>query len=518
MNPAQTLAATLPYLKPEICLAAGLGAVLLGEIGLSKREKATLGWTAVTFAFLAFAMALKAPAPAAGVSTMIFTDAAGTFLKALATAAAMVVGLLLIRSREAEVLPAGETHAFLLSATLGCCLLASARNLLLLYLGMEIVSYTSYLLAGFLRRDLRANEAALKYVLYGAVASGIMLFGIATLYGMAGTLDLARLGPILMQGNAGTALIVPFSMILAGLGFKVSAAPFHQWAPDVYEGAPTPVAAFLSVAPKMAGLLALARITWLGLSGMPSGGFGAGAGTFEIALNWPVVLGVLSGLTMIVGNLCALFQTNAKRLLAYSSIAHAGYMLMALSAASVTGEGVGAVLFYGAAYLAMNLGAFGVVMALGRITGSEELRAWRGLGWRHPFLGSCMVVFLMSLTGVPPFAGFIGKFLLFKAALLAAGGSVSLPGGAEAPLGWMYLLIGIGLLNSVVSLYYYVSIAKALFVEKRPEGLPEPTGSAGWLQPLTIGLLAAATLWIGLSWESLAASAAAAVHGFGATP
>ena len=518
MTPAETLASTLPYLRPEICLAAGLGAVLLGEIALARRNRPALGWTAAVFAFVALAMAIKAPLPAPGVSAMIFTDAAGAFVKALAAAAAMVVCLLVIRSKEAEVLPAGETYAFILSAAMGCCLLASARNLLLLYLGMEIVSYTSYLLAGFLRKDLRSNEAALKYVLYGAVASGTMLFGIATLYGMTGTLDLARIGPILLKGQAGAALIVPFTMILVGLGFKVSAAPFHQWAPDVYEGAPAPVAAFLSVAPKMAGLLALARVAWLGLSGMPAGGFGHGPGALSAAVSWPVVLGVLSGFTMIVGNLSALFQTNAKRLLAYSSIAHAGYMLMALSAASATGEGIAAVLFYGAAYLAMNLGAFGVVMAMHRITGSEDLKAWRGLGWRHPFLGSCMVVFLMSLTGVPPFAGFIGKFLLFKAALLAAPGSVSLAHGAEARFGWMYLLIAIGLLNSVVSLYYYVSVAKALFVEKRAEGLPEPSGSAGWLQRLTIGALAFATLWMGLRWESLQAAAEAAVHGFGAAP
>ena len=518
MSPAQTLAATLPYLKPEVCLALGIGTVLLGEIGLPKKERSVLGWTATAFALLALAMAVKAPPAAPGISPMIFADGAASFLKALAAASAAVICLLVLRSREAEVLPAGETHAFVLSAALGCCLLASARNLLMLYLAMEIVSYTSYLLAGFLRKDLRSNEAALKYVLYGAVASGTMLFGIATLYGMAGTLDLARIGPALLKGQAGPALLVPFTMILVGLGFKVSAAPFHQWAPDVYEGAPTPVAAFLSVAPKMAGMVALARVCWLGLSGMPAGGFGRGPGGMVAALNWPVVLGVLSGFTMITGNLCALFQTNAKRLLAYSSIAHAGYMLMALSAASSTGEGLGAVLFYGAVYLAMNLGAFGVVMAMSRITGSEELRAWRGLGWRHPFLGCCMVVFLMSLTGVPPFAGFVGKFLLFKAALLAADQPLSLAGGAEAPFGWMYLLIGIGLLNSVVSLYYYVSVAKALFVEKRPEGLPEPSGSAGWLQPLTIGILAAATVWLGIRWGALAGAAEAAVRGFGAAP
>ena len=516
MSFGQTLSATLPYLQPELCLGVGIGAVLLGEIGFSEREKRSLGWVAAAFAVLALALALRSPAPGQGASPMIFTDASGPYLKTVFLAATLVVILLTIRSREAGLMPAGETHAFILAAALGCSFLATARNLLMLYLAMEIVSYSSYLLAGFLRNDLRSNEAALKYVLYGAVASGTMLFGISMIYGMTGTLDLASIGPALLKSPSPLALVLPFSMIVVGLGFKLSAAPFHQWAPDVYEGAPTPVAAFLSVAPKAAGLAALARVTYLGLAALPEGGFGRHEGALTVALSWPGTLGILSALTMTVGNLCALFQTNVKRLLAYSSIAHAGYMLMGLAAATASGEGLGAVLFYVAVYLAMNLGAFGVVMAFSQVTGSEELRSWRGLGWRYPFLGVCMVAFLMSLTGVPPFGGFTGKFFLFKAAPNAARlDKLMLPGGEQGSFGWMYLLIAVGLVNSVVSLFYYVSVARALFVASPEAPGREPVGSAGWLQPMVVGLLACATLLLGIYWGPLAASANAAIQGFG---
>lgn len=516
MTLAQTLAATLPHLQPELCLGAGIGALLLGEMILPAASKRALGWIAAAFCVLGLALALRSPGGSAGISPAIFADALGGYLKAVFLAAALAVILLVIRSREAALMPAGETYAFILAATLGCCFLGSARNLLMLYLAMEIVSYSSYLLAGFLRQDLRSNEAALKYVLYGAVASGTMLFGISLLYGMAGTLDLMRLAPALMRGPTPLALVVPFSFIAVGLGFKVSAAPFHQWAPDVYEGAPTPVAAFLSVAPKAAGLAALARVCYLGLSALPEGGYGRSDAALSVAISWPVILGVLSGITMTVGNLCALFQTNAKRLLAYSSVAHAGYMLMGLAAATASGEGISAVLFYIAVYLAMNLGAFGVVMAFSQVTGSEELGTWRGLGWKYPFLGVCMVVFLMSLTGVPPFAGFVGKLLLFKAALAATRvDKLLLPGGLEAGFSWMYLLIAVGLLNSVVSLYYYVGVAKTLFLDKAEDPDRKPQGSPGWLQPLTIGILAAATLAWGIRWGFLSEAVSAAVLGLG---
>ena len=515
MSLTQVLAATLPQLKPELCLVAGVLAVLLGELFLSEREKPALGWAAAAFALLAGILACHTPPASAAVSTMLFPDRMGAYLKALFAFSTFFLILLTLRSREAKLMPAGEFHAFLLAAALGCCLLATSRNLLMLYLSMEIVSYSSYLLAGFLRRDLRSNEAALKYVLYGAVASGCMLFGISTLYGMTGSLDLAALGSALGEGRPAAALAVPFGMIAVGFGFKISAAPFHQWAPDVYEGAPTPVTAFLSVAPKIAGMAALGRVAYLGLAAVPAAGYGAAGGVLALALSWPAALGVLSALTMTVGNLCALFQTNVKRMLAYSSIAHAGYMLMALAAAGASGEGLQAVLFYAAVYAVMNLGAFGVVMAFSQVTGSEDLKAWRGLGWRHPVLGACMVVFLMSLTGVPPFAGFIGKFYLFKAALMAAAGSVALPGGQEASTRWLYGLVLLGLLNSVVSLYYYIAIPKALFMEKCEDPAPTP-GSAGWLQPLTVGILAAATLLLGICWGPLAALARQAVQGLGA--
>jgi NADH-quinone oxidoreductase subunit N len=366
------------------------------------------------------------------------------------------------------------------------CLLAGAQNLLMLYLALELVSLPSYVLAGFRHGDRMSSEAALKYVIFGAAASGLMLYGFSLLYGLAGTLDLPGIGEtVVSRGFAGgvdAQLLVVIAVLLsvAGFAFKIAAVPFHMWCPDVYEGAPTPFVAFLSVAPKAAGFAALLRFFLVGF-GQPAG-FPA-AGEFP----WPLVLGVLAMATMTVGNFAAIGQNNVKRLLAYSSIAHAGYLLMAAAVGSPLA--VRGILLYLPIYLLMNMGAFMVVMAVRERTGSESIDAYRGLGTRAPYLAVVMAIFLFSLTGIPPFAGFIGKFFLFAAALQT-----------KSP--FFYVVAVVGVVNSVVSLYYYARIIRVCFLEK-PDEAATTTVFVGSPARALMGVLAVPTLVLGIWWGPL---------------
>ena len=352
----------------------------------------------------------------------------------------------------------------MLAVVLGMFLMASATNLLSIYLAIELVSMVSYVLAGYRRGDRKAAEGSLKYVIYGGVASGTMLFGMSWLYGLLGTSDVSQFGAklselmvrVTLQGPAAAAatklaLIASLVFVLAGIGYKVAAVPWHMWCPDVYEGAPTPFTAFLSVGPKAAGFALAVRLFYGTLAGAPSA---AGFSEALAGIPWPAVLGVISAVTMTLGNLTALPQENLKRLLAYSSIAHAGYTLMGLTAASVIGtQGV---MIYMLVYLVMNLGAFLAVIVISQATGSESIHDARGLARRHPLAAVAFAIFLFSLTGLPPFAGFTGKWFLFYAVLERASG----PGGV-----WYVLLALIGGLNTAVSLYYYARIVRSMFLD-----------------------------------------------------
>ncbi|MGH7811425.1 MAG: NADH-quinone oxidoreductase subunit N, partial [Candidatus Binatia bacterium] len=306
-------------------------------------------------------------------------------------------------------------------------------------------------LTGFLPRNRRSSEAALKYLIYGGVASGTMIYGMSWVFGMTGSLDYAAIQASLGEtGFNKAALFIAFIFIMAGFGYKIVFVPFHMWSPDVYQGAPTPFTAFLSVASNAAGMAMMIRFFFPGVSRMAPGGDWA----ILSGVEWPQVLLFLSMLTMTVGNLCALNQRNVKRLLAYSGIAHAGYMMMGL--AILNNEGLSAVLFYIVVYLIMNLGAFLVVGMVANVTGDEDIDDYRGLAWRGAIVPAvCLAVFLFSLTGLPPFAGFIGKFFLFSAVIKQ--------GGAFA------VLAVVAALNSVVSLYYYAKIIKIMFLD-----LPNP--------------------------------------------
>jgi NADH-quinone oxidoreductase subunit N len=334
-----------------------------------------------------------------------------------------------------------------------------------------MVSLVSYVLTGFLPHNRRSSEAALKYLIYGGVASGTMIYGMSWIYGMTGSLDYAAIQSALAQteGNR-VALFMAFVFILAGFGYKIVFVPFHMWSPDVYEGAPTPFTAFLSVASNAAGVAIMIRFFFPGVSRIG----GDGSWALVSGVEWPHVLLLLSMITMTIGNLCALSQRNLKRMLAYSGIAHAGYMMMGLTV--LTNEGLTAILFYVIVYLIMNLGAFLVVVMVANVTGNEDIESYRGLAWRGAVIpAACLAIFLFSLTGLPPFAGFIGKFFLFAAVLNQGGVFV--------------ILALVAVLNSVISLYYYAKIVKTMFLDSPDPGdrsLSIAANNLTLLIPLTV--------------------------------
>jgi len=362
----------------------------------------------------------------------------------------------------------GEYSALLLFSTLGMMIMASSLDLMTIFLGLETLSISLYILAGFLRDQLKSNESALKYLLLGAFASGFVLYGIALVYGATGSINLRQVAQVLALGQVTnpTLLVIGMGLLIVGFGFKVAAVPFHAWAPDVYEGAPTSVTAFMIAGTKAAAFAAFLRILMTALPALQP--------------DWSRVLWVLAVLTMTVGNVVAIAQTNIKRMLAYSSIAHAGYILVAL--ATGTKLGSGGILFYLAAYIFMNLGAFAVIVALaGR--GDERLNIddYAGLGLSHPALGAAMAVFMFSLAGVPPTAGFMGKLYVFSAAVQA---------------NYIGLTI-IGVANSVVSAFYYLRLTVVMYMSSKPS---EPVSGQRPAPALSLAVLIAVggTLLLGL--------------------
>ncbi|MFG0314954.1 MAG: NADH-quinone oxidoreductase subunit N, partial [Phycisphaerales bacterium] len=365
-------------------------------------------------------------------------------------------------------------------------------DLVMLALTIELVSITSYVMAGFARFSLRSSEAAMKYVLWGSVSSGVMFYGISLFYGLTGATgyEAIRDGLAASSGSEVT-ILVAILFVMAGIGYKISAVPFHFWTPDVYEGAPTPVTALFAAGPKAAGFALMIRFFYTTLVGCDGGA------VVQVLrdVQWDMVLAILSAVTMTWGNLAAMRQENVKRLLAYSSIAHVGYLLMGF--VLLTESGLQAILFYLLVYAIMTLGAFLVVIALNNRLGSENVEDYAGLGFREPIMGVAMFVFLISLTGLPPTAGFIGKFYLFAAV-------------GQVGMWWLAIL---GVLNSVVSLYYYMRIAKAMYFTPSPEG---HTGRLGLALPhvVLVVLLVIPTVVFGLYWGPLKAMADRSVVGF----
>ncbi|OGU58671.1 MAG: hypothetical protein A2X64_09220 [Ignavibacteria bacterium GWF2_33_9] len=391
-----------------------------------------------------------------GVSQSIFdglvvVDPYSTFFKFLTLLTTLLIVIMSMSYKELykDNRKVGEYYSMLMGMTFGMFVLASAVNLITIYLAIEILSLSSYVLAGYTKEIRKSSEASLKYVIYGSLSSGFMVYGMSLLYGATMTLDVAKINAAILSGGIDLfPIIVGGLMILVGFGYKISAVPFHYWTPDVYEGAPITITSFLSVASKAAGFAVFIRF-FKDLYFLPA------ESTFDVwatvsNFNWGIILAVISVLTMTLGNFVALWQENVKRLLAYSSIAHAGYLLMGVVV--MTSAGTTAVLLYFFFYMLMNLGAFYIAQLVDNEIGSYELKDYIGLGFRSPVLAILMTIFLISLTGLPPSAGFIGKLYIFAAVLNK---------------GMIWLAV-IGVLNSVVSLYFYAKIIRNMFL-RNPE-------------------------------------------------
>ena len=399
----------------------------------------------------------------------------------------------LVRSEKSLRHP-GEYLAIILLATVGLMLLVGSEELLMIFIGLELLGLSLYVMAAFDRNDARSAEAGLKYFLFGSTTSAFTLFGISLIYGMSGSTGLAAISDKLAAAPVQPLLATGIIMTLIGFAFKIAAAPFHLWAPDVYQGAPIPSAAFIASGSKVASFVVLGKIVLVGFG--PVHGSSA---WHAMTAGWSPVLAVLAALSILIGNLVALAQTNVRRLLAYSAVAHAGYTLLGLVAGSR--DGFSATLFYAAVYAITLVGAFGVVAVVRGETGGDDLKDFFGLAARAPLLAGCMAVFMLSLAGIPPLAGFFGKFYLFSAALRA---------GGNYGLLW---LIGLGLFGSFVSLYYYLIVLKAIFVDQPSlETSSSPDcSSSDLLRRITVTVLAAVILLLGLMPDTLAARILAAV-------
>lgn len=485
----------LSYLTPEILLTVTLGAVIALDIGGPKDRKghvARLAATGIAASILmvlltAFEIESHQRARVFLFADSFVVDPFSLFFKLLAGSCAFLVAMFAAKTRRIEAHGEGEFYSLLLVTTLGLYLMAGVADLVGLVVAIETLSIPSYVLAGFYKRDRGSSEASLKYVLFGATASGTMLLGLSFLYGLAGTTSFTGISSAVADGRADVlSVTLMLGLVLVGFGFKISAAPFHMWTPDVYEGAPTAVTAFLSTASKAGGFAVLLRFFYTVLARPEAASNPAGPWIPLGDPGWTSLVAVVSVVTMTIGNLAAYRQTNVKRLLAYSSIAHAGYILLGFVV--LHGSGIVAMLFYLAIYVFMNLGAFLCVIAVSEAGGGEELSDFRGLGWRAPFVGVCMAAFLFSLTGLPPLAGFVGKVYLFAALV---------------DQGWVWLAV-IAALNSAVSLYYYVKVVKAMYLE----GIPRHGGEA---VPLRVGghfalllfVCLLPTLLFGVYWQPL---------------
>lgn len=483
------ISSSLERFVPEVVLVISLMSVLAFDL-ISKhwapaQRRLLLAGAALSGLVIALAFSLMLfDAPSAGMfSNMIAFDGFGQVLRVLFIVTSIFVLLFTVHSNELRPVHHGELLVLLVTVTAALIWMANSINLLMIYLALETVSVASYVMVGYLKADRLSNEASLKYILFGAVSTGTMLFGLSLLYGLTGTLDLNGIRSALateeVVAASGPALMVIIILVLAGIGFKMATVPFHFWCPDVYTGAPTPITAFLSVGPKIAGFAVLIRFFY--------GGFAApgadGATWARIgSVDWQMILMGISVITMTLGNVAALLQTNLKRLLAYSSIAHAGYIMM--GAVVLSSEGVQAMVAYMLVYLFMNLGAFLVVIVVHNGVGSFDIKDYAGIWRRAPILTLIMGIFLFSLMGIPPFAGFLAKWYIFAVVI-------------NAGLGWFAV---IGVVNSAIGAFYYIKILKTMFIDASdaPEPsspLPMPRLYAGLLFVLVVPNIIGLLLW-----------------------
>lgn len=465
-------------IMPEIVLACLAMAILIADLFLKRKE------TIAFLSILSMGAVAYTMTGAAGVTFggMFISDGYSMFFKLIFLLNVILTVLISVKYLNVERVHFGEYYSLILFATLGMMLMASAGDLIVLYLGLELMALSTYVLAGFIRYDMKSNEAAMKYFLLGAFASAFLLYGTALIYGMTGTTDIRGIANyIVVHGLSGNPVLT-LSMILfaVAFSFKIAAVPFHMWAPDAYEGAPTSITAFMSVGPKAAGFAVLGRVFLVAFGTVKTG--------------WQPVLIPIAILTMAVGNIVALSQTNIKRMLAYSSIAHAGYMLLGIIAG--TQDGIASVLTYLMIYAFMNIGAFAVVIMLrsGNVKG-DSIADYEGLAKTHPLAAALMLVFMFSLTGIPPTAGFMGKFYLFLSAIHA---------------GYTWLVV-IAVMFSAISAYFYLRIVMLMYMRDPKESVVLNTSpSIG----LALAIAVIAVLLIGILPSGVLNFARVAVAGF----
>jgi NADH-quinone oxidoreductase subunit N len=419
---------------PEIILAiSGLAILLIGVI--PKKDHTTLCTMLTLGAFAATAVLVTQCAQGGSYNGLFVTDAFATYAKLLILAGGALSAVLALDYNQKQKISRFEFPVLILFSTVGMMVLASASNLMTLYMGLELQSLAIYVLCAFARDELRSSEAGLKYFVLSALASGLLLYGISLTYGFAGTMDFTKLAAVLTDNDGvSTGLIVGIAFVIAGLAFKLSAVPFHMWTPDVYEGAPTPVTAFMSTAPKVAPFVVLLRVM--------EGPFG------HIGAQWQPIIIVVSIASMLLGSFAAIGQTNIKRLMAYSSIGHMGYALIGLAAG--TEAGVRGVLIYLLTYVAMSAGAFACIIAMRRQgKAAEKISDLGGLAKTDFPLAVLLAIFMFSMAGVPPMAGFFGKLYVFLAAVQSG----------------LWTLAIIGMLTSIVGCFYYLRVIKVMFFD-----------------------------------------------------
>jgi NADH-quinone oxidoreductase subunit N len=477
--------------SPEIVVVVTALAVL--GLGLaSARGSALCSFVAMVGLALAVGAVLALPQQATLFHGMLVVTPLTKLFKVICLALAFFT-VILARGEGNNVTSLrnpGEYLAMLLLATIGLMLLVGSEELLMIFIGLELTGLSLYVMAAFDKTDVRSAEAGLKYFLFGSTASAFTLFGLSFIYGMSGTTGLDAIGQTLTAGPVQPLLAVGIVMTLVGFAFKIAAAPFHLWAPDAYQGAPIASAAFIASGSKVASFVVLGKIVLVGF-----GPVHGGADWHAMIAGWAPVLAALAALSIVVGNLVALAQSNVRRLLAYSAVAHAGYTLLGLVAGG--SEGFSATLFYITVYGFTLVGAFGVVALVRRETGGDDLKNFSALWSRSPLLAGCMTIFMLSLAGLPPLAGFFGKFYLFSVALRA---------GENHGLLW---LVALALFGSFISLYYYLIVLKVIFVDET--SVVEAGMKIDGLQRISLTVLAAAVLFLGVMPGSLAAQITASL-------
>jgi NADH-quinone oxidoreductase subunit N len=454
-------------LAPEIVLSLTGILIMISVPYLPGKGQIRLGYGALLGIGAAFIL-LTSEWDQTGLAffQMIFQDDFGHFCKLLFLFSSGAVILVSMTYLEQEKLPPGEFFCLLLFGTVGMCLMATSADLIMTFLGLEVLSISTYVLVGFKARDKKSNESAIKYFLLGAFSTAFLLYGVAFIYGVAGSTNYLRIAETIRTSqDVPPTLLLGLGLMMVGFGFKAALAPFQVWTPDVYEGAPVPITAHLAVASKAAAFMALLRILYQVLP--------------DLSPHWQAILWISAAVTMLIGNVAALAQTNIKRMLAYSSIAHAGYLLVGLTAHNHLGAQ--SILFYLMAYALMTLGAFAVVQVFGRQNEAHvDIHDYAGMGYRYPFLGITLSIFLISLAGIPTTAGFMGKLFLFAAAVESR----------------MYWLVVIALITSAIGLYYYLRIIVFMYMHESDDSstaidVPMPIR-------FVIAVMVAGTLYLGM--------------------